>query len=329
MIPATAECAVYGGIAALGEIDGWDGMWQLTTMAIIAVALRQAVAACAGPAPPGRPSRRTHARRIAANPPVIARVALAVAGLAVHGPRVAIFLVLAMETVSLLVALGRIPAGSRAGAGSARIDSPAASRDAARTPTGRTPPGSATTPTRLAIIRASRDDGALIRWAGRLVQGNLLPLAPAIAGLTATAMLALLGMGNLHGIIALTPPVVMLLAAPGAGHRHDGRFDWLVPVILQAAQYLYLSTLGFAWHVPAPIVYLLCALTAVWHAVLALPIEGKPSGIGWEGRMFIAGAAAITGLASFAYPALAAYLGVLISRRVMTGTLYSLEDARR
>jgi hypothetical protein len=156
-----------------------------------------------------------------------------------------------------------------------------------------------------------------------------MPLPPAIAGLTATTLLALLGMGNLHGLIALTPPVVMLLAVPGASHRHDGRFDWLVPVILQAAQYLYLSTLGFAWHVPGPIVYLLLALTAVWYATLAAPIEGKRSGLGWESRIFIAGVAAISGLASFAYLALAAYLGVLISRTVMTGSLSPVEDARR
>src|SRR6266851_1788118 len=102
------------------------------------------------------------------------------------------------------------------------------------------------------VILALRDDGAAARWAGRLVQGNLIPLPPAFAGLIATAMLAALGLRNLPGFIAVTPPVVMMLAAPGSSHRHDGKFDWLIPVLLALAQYVYLATLGFALAVPGP-----------------------------------------------------------------------------
>ncbi len=302
--PAVAECAVYGGIAAGGQAAGWDTMWQLATMAVIATALRQAITVCSGQAPVARRSWRRRFVLAAMNPPVTARLLIVVAGLLLHGPRVAIFCVLAVETLSLLVALIRLR----------RLSARTAVRSG---------------PARTAVVLAARDDGTLVRWAGRLVRGNLVPLAPAIAGLTATALLAMLGMGNLHGIIALTPPVVMLLAAPGASHPHDGRYDWLVPVILQAAQYLYLATLGFAWRVPGPMIYALCALTAVWYAALAASASGRRSGIGWEARMFIAGLSAIVGLASFAYLALAAYLGVLISRKVMTGTLSPVEDTRR
>jgi hypothetical protein len=194
------------------------------------------------------------------------------------------------------------------------------------------------------IILALRDDGAASRWAGRLVQGNLIPLPPAFGGLVATAMLAALGLRNLPGFIALTPPVVMMLAAPGSSHRHDGRFDWLVPVLLALAQYVYLATLGFALAVPGPVVFSACALILVWYASVIASAGGVaagqgaqgtgqaatnagPSGarpahgefLGWETRMFTAGLAGAMGLAVFGYLGLAAYLGVLICRRVMTG----------
>ncbi len=194
------------------------------------------------------------------------------------------------------------------------------------------------------VILALRDDGGAARWAGRLVQGNLIPLPPAFAGLIATAMLAALGLRNLPGFIALTPPVVMMLAAPGSSHRHDGKFDWLIPVLLALAQYVYLATLGFALAVPGPVVFSACALILVWYASViasagragagaAGPGTGQgaahadPGGaraaqgafLGWETRMFAIGLAAAMGLATFGYLGLAAYLCVLICRRVMTG----------
>ena len=194
------------------------------------------------------------------------------------------------------------------------------------------------------VILALRDDGAAARWAGRLVQGNLIPLPPAVAGLIATAMLAALGLRNLPGFIAVTPPVVMMLAAPGSSHRHDGKFDWLIPVLLALAQYVYLATLGFALAVPGPVVFSACALILVRYAGIiasagragagaAGPGTGQgaahadPGGartaqgafLGWETRMFAIGLAAAMGLATFGYLGLAAYLCVLICRRVMTG----------
>jgi hypothetical protein len=194
------------------------------------------------------------------------------------------------------------------------------------------------------VILALRDDGAASRWAGRLVQGNLIPLPPALGGLVATAMLAALGLRNLPGFITLTQPVVMMLAAPGSSHRHDGRFDWLVPVLLALAQYVYLTTLGFALAVPGPVVFSACALILVWYASVIASVGGVAAGqaaqgtgqaaanagsggagpahgefLGWETRMFTAGLAAAMGLAVFGYLGLAVCLGVLICRRVMTG----------
>jgi hypothetical protein len=181
-----------------------------------------------------------------------------------------------------------------------------------------------------------RDDGAFASFAGQLVRGQLVPLPPALAGLAAASMLAVLGLGNLPGVIALTPLVVMLLAAPGSSHRHDGRFGWLVPPVLQAGQYVYIAALGFASGVPGPVIFALCAVIAVRFADLAYQAEnGQPqaaatpgTGMGWEGRMLAVGLGAILGIATFAYLALAAYLGALICRKALISRLASAQEDR-
>ena len=114
-------------------------------------------------------------------------------------------------------------------------------------------------------IVACRDDGPLARQIGRVVQGQLPPLLPAVAGVTVTAVLAALGLRNLPGVLLLTPAVAMLLAALGADHPHDGRGDWLVPALLQAGQYVYLAALAFALGVPAPATFALIAVIALHH----------------------------------------------------------------
>ncbi|MGH3276392.1 MAG: DUF5941 domain-containing protein [Streptosporangiaceae bacterium] len=121
---------------------------------------------------------------------------------------------------------------------------------------------------RLAAVLRNRDDGTLSRWFGQLVRGQLMPLPPALLALVGVAMLARLGLRDLPGLLILAPAIVMLVAAPGASHRHDGRFDWLVPVVLQAAQYVYIAALGFAAGVPAPITFALCATIALHYADL-------------------------------------------------------------
>ena len=168
-------------------------------------------------------------------------------------------------------------------------------------------------------LAACRDDGPLARRIGRVVQGQLPALLPVVAGVTVTAMLAALGLRNLPGVLLLTPPVAMLLAALGAGHPHDGRFDWLVPPLLQAGQYVYLAAAGFALGVPAPATFALIAVIALHYLDLlhrdryAVPPGPRvtAAGLGWEGRMLVVGAGGMLGIEAFVYVALAAYLAVL------------------
>jgi hypothetical protein len=343
-----AEYAIYGGIAAGGQSAGWTGMWPLATAAIIMVAIRDAIGSCGASRNRSRPEsgagsgskaaiRRT-ARKVLV-PSAGGRVALAVAALMVHGPRVAMFAILAVAVVSVChtVAVFR-PAGAGSAAGaSCRQPAVRAMRCARAT---------SAAPASQYVIPASRDDGAAARRAGRLVQGNLVPLPPALAGVAAVLLLAALGLGNLPGVLAFAPPAVMMLAAPGSGHPHDGRFDWLVPPVLQVGQYVYLAALGFASAVPGPVNFSLCAMTAIWYAnraadpagTLAMPRRGRDevrppaaggTAAGWEGRMFAVTLGALLGLATFAYLALAAYLGVLIGRKVVSGYLLPREDDRR
>lgn len=169
-------------------------------------------------------------------------------------------------------------------------------------------------------VLALRDDGPAALWAGRLVQGNLIPLPPALAGLIATTMLAALGLRDLRGFIAVTPPIVMMLAAPGSSHPHDGRFDWLVPSLLALAQFVYLGALGFAVRIPGPVIFAACAMTALWYTSLAARGKARrpAAGIGWEGRLFLTGLAVTFGLGTFGYLGLAAYLAVLLVRQAAT-----------
>ncbi len=148
-------------------------------------------------------------------------------------------------------------------------------------------------------ISACRDDGPIARFAGSVVRGQLAPLPPAVAGLFATVLLAVLGLHGLAGPVLLTPVAAMLLAAPGSAHPHDGPADWLAPAVVQAGEYVYLAALGFAKGVPGPVTCALIALVAL-RQLDAAQAAGRAgprrySGIGWEGRMLAAGPARCSG----------------------------------
>jgi hypothetical protein len=188
-------------------------------------------------------------------------------------------------------------------------------------------------PDALATIAAYRDDGAVAVWLSRVVRGQFVPLPPAVAGLAATSFLAWLGMRNLGGLLLLTPLVVMLLAAFGSGHPHNGRLDWLVPALLVAGQLVYIAAIGFSFGVWAPVTFMLCALIALRYVDLARPGRrnapgGAATKLGWEGRMLAVGIGAMLGITTVAFVALSVYVAALVCGRVRTSIL-AVEAADR
>src|SRR5437868_4483492 len=122
---------------------------------------------------------------------------------------------------------------------------------------------------------------------------------------------------------------------PAVTRPHTRPMNWLVPTIIRRIEYGYLAVLGFAQGVSAPLVYGLIAVLAfhhhdtVYRSRLGLRSQAWAlrAGLGWEGRMLLVALAGRYGLLSFAYAALAAYLGVLfVCEGVTTGARTGHDD---
>jgi hypothetical protein len=319
-----AELTIYAGLAAgvtlLGDDAGTDGLsgplgpqlrggiighlggtgaaaaWVLAMMAAVVVALYHVADLCAaGPVEaPG------------INLPRLAPFRLLAVGLAVllAGPRAGLLVAVVLGTLGLLYVLVR---------------------------------PSDTIPASTSSIAGYRGDGPLSAWIGGFVNGRLPPMTPLTVGLLVTCMLAALGLGNLPGILVLTPAEAMLLASLGSSHLHDGRRDWRVPPLLHAGEYVFLAAAGYAGHVPAPVTFGLIAAVALRHLDMAYRARNRVPlswfltkkrtrlpradwrGLGWEGRMIIAGFALLFGITTLAYWALAVYLVGLTAADFLAG----------
>jgi len=314
------ECGVCaglaaGGLAAGGPAAGRIGMWQLATTAVILLAVSQLAIACGRPPAPGsRPPAPGGGQPAGAGGQrKAARYGVTWRTLAFpYGGRV-LLIAVAAPALGTRAALFGLLGGAVIAIGYAVV-------------TGRPRQAGATTSSR--PIAACRDDGPIAAALGMPIRGQLVPLPPALTGLAAACVLAALGLRDLPGFLLLAPVVAMLLAAVGSSHPHDGRLDWIVPVVLQAGQYVYIAAIGFASGVPAPVTFALCALIAVHYADLAGHAQ-QHTALGWDGRMIAAGLGAALGIATFAYLLLAAYVVVLICREVMTSWLAATEGDHR
>jgi hypothetical protein len=179
-------------------------------------------------------------------------------------------------------------------------------------------------------IAAARGDGPLSLALGRLVAGRIPPLLPLLVGLLVTCMLTALGLGNLPGILVLTPVAAMLLAGLGSWHPHDTTGDWIVPAVLQAGEYIYLAALAFAHHVSAPVTIALVSAVVLRHFELACRARIWPAGprqddagFGWEGRMIVAGIAAFFGIVPLGFAILAGWVWLVLIRDFLTQWLPS------
>jgi hypothetical protein len=266
-------------VAGLGG-TGTAGVWRLAIIAVILTATTAMVDVCVhGPSFPG-------ARLRLFGPPGDIRLPIACAAVLLFGARAAFLVVFVLGVAALVatIADGTRQVGDRG------------------------------------ELRGYRGDGRISVWIGKWVEGRLPPMVLLFVGLLVTGVLTALGLRNLPGILLLTPVEAMLLAAFASWHPHDGRSDWLVPPLLQAAEYLLLAEIGYAGHVWPPLTFAVVAIAGLRHVDLAYRVRGSLAngidrrGLGWEGRLIIAGIAAVFGIAPVAYTALALYLWWRVAR---------------
>jgi hypothetical protein len=350
-----SELAAYAGLAVGGYEAHLPGTWELAVAATALLAVRQTLVACSRPVPRGRTPWGRALREVLTCPPG-GRIALIAVTAPVWGARVTLLALLEWGIVATCYALGGrgpyrvVPAGAvepppSPVSGAGRPAPSAAAEPAGWAAPAAPPPAMLSgltfaaparprkpavkvvaDPQVLTTLLACRDDGAASVRLGRLVRGEFVPLPPAVAGLAAASFLAWLGMRNLPGVLLLTPLVVMLLAAFGSAHPHDGRLDWLTPAVLLAGQLVYLATVGFSFRIPAPVTFGVCALTALRYVELATratpPTWHPPdTRLGWEGRMLVAGLGPMFGIAIVGYLVLAAYLVALVCREAAASYL--------
>lgn len=274
----TAECAAYAGLAASAGLGGAvapriigggpGGAWRLAVAAMVLLAVRRMTDLCyerATESTGGRTRlpRSARWRRVERSLalPAGERVVLLIVTGAIWGPRVAFLALLAWGTVAVGYVLTSRVIGMRDAAANGQVR---AGEQAAEFPAVAGSAGAVGYQ-----IAAYRDDGPVCLWLGKLVEGRLPPLPPAIVAVFVTSALAALGLGNLSGVLVLTPVEAMLLAGLGSCHPHGGRLDWLVPPLLQTGECLFLVALAFTRLVPPPLVFALLAAVALRHLDVA------------------------------------------------------------
>lgn len=361
------EFAVYAGLAASAGLgaastrgvigSGPGGAWHLAVAAMGLLAVRRMTDLCyerATERTGGRirlphAARRRRAER-SLTLPAGERVVLLILTGSIWGPRVAFLALLGWGAAAAAYVLTARIVGLRDSAayatqagpaiadlGAISFDGPAA-RPAVRAAVRGGRPDLAGQAAGSGIA-AYRDDGPLSLWLGRLVEGRLPPLPPAIVGVFVAAALAALGLGNLSGVLVVTPVEAMLLAGLGSGHPHDGRLDWLVPPLLQAGEYLFIAALAFTRLVSPPVVFALVAAVVLHHMDVAYRARhhvawpgaggrrGDIAGLGWELRMLVVGLSAAFGVVPMVCAVLAGYLWVLVIRDFLTGWMGITDEA--
>jgi hypothetical protein len=168
-------------------------------------------------------------------------------------------------------------------------------------------------------LLAYRDDGPAAHLLGRLTRGRVPPLLPALVAAAVTLTAFVIGTGGSGALVPLVPVQALLLAGPGSAHPHSGRLDWVAPNLIRVMEYGYLAAVGFSHGVPKPLVFALLCVLAYHHYDTAYRVRQGlgtaawvfRAGLGWEGRMLVAGLGAATHTAPVLYAVLTCYLGAL------------------
>ncbi|MBO4270035.1 DUF5941 domain-containing protein [Microbispora triticiradicis] len=177
-----------------------------------------------------------------------------------------------------------------------------------------------------ARLLAYRDDGPLAT-ALKGTLGRLLPPVPATAvALLAIVAAAVAGILTDGPVLLLPVAVLLVLVLPTAGRDHLGRFDWLTPPLLRAAEFLTIILLGLAESTPKWLLFVLIYVIG-YHTYDTVyrtrqgiwpPAWLYQAGLGWEVRLLILGAGAAAGWLTPVAAVLTAYLLVLFAVESIT-----------
>ena len=176
------------------------------------------------------------------------------------------------------------------------------------------------------ILELYRDDGPLARALGALGARALAvpPVALVLAGvLPLFAVIAVRGDGASDLTAAVVIAVLVLLAGAAGGREDRGRFRFLVPPALRAAEYAGLLWLGaLAGGAGVPAAFALLGAIAFRHYDLVYRVRHQgvapPAWLdrlsgGWEGRLLLALVLLVAGVLPTGLFVVAAVLGVVFA----------------
>lgn len=177
-----------------------------------------------------------------------------------------------------------------------------------------------------ARLLAYRDDGPLVHVVADKLGKGLPPVPASLAALLAVIAVTVTGLVQ-PGFAMLIPALIMvLLVLPTAPRDHLGRFDWLTPPLLRAAEFLSMIVVGLAAGAPKWLLFVLVYVVGyhTYDTVYRTRQRIWPprwvflAGLGWEVRLLVIGAGAALGAATWTIAALTVYLGVLFAAESIT-----------
>jgi hypothetical protein len=177
-----------------------------------------------------------------------------------------------------------------------------------------------------ARLLAYRDDGPLVNaLKGRTGRG-LPPVPATVVALIVIVALTVAG-ALTDGPVLLVPALVLvLLVLPTAGRNHLGKFDWLTPPLLRAAEFITIIAVGLAADAPKWLLFVMLYVIG-YHTYDTVyrtrqgiwpPAWLYLAGLGWEVRLLIIGLGAAAGLLTPVAIVLTAYLLVLFAVESIT-----------
>ncbi|MEV5409395.1 DUF5941 domain-containing protein [Thermopolyspora sp. NPDC052614] len=173
-----------------------------------------------------------------------------------------------------------------------------------------------------------RDDGPLATLLRDHLGPGLPPVFTTLVALIAVAALGFTGTLDVGtGPIMLVPAlIVVALVVPTMPRDHLGRFDWLVPPLVRAVEFLTILLVALAADAPKWLLFVLIYVIGyhtydtVYRTRQSIwpPAWVFQAGLGWECRLLIIGVGAAIGQLTIVMAVLTAYLAVLFAVESIT-----------